>query len=521
MTDKQLTSLEQSTIPSDRITDKPEMPSQDFFMHRVGAIESIEAETYLSGGHARGFEIFPHEPPPIGRIKKFPSLMSYFPSHRLMTAHRGGAVRVYDEVEGREVESSGRVRLDALWIGIERHSQDDVGERNDKAGCRLRRTDGEHRHTVGEDQGQLVCRESGGASSSATELDHTTWRDGTLQRITGQTVVFPNVWELIRALDYRNCTKLLLAFSFVFPVAAAEPYPAKSVRWITPVAAGGAGDLIARSIAPRLGEIWGQQVIVDNRPGAGGTLGMGMAARGPPDGYTLVLGVSSFVVVAPGIYSKLAYDSVKDFVPITQILSGPLVLVAHPSFPPRTVAEVIRLAHSKPDAISYGSPGNGSIGHLASEMFRSMSGARMIHIPYRGSPPAYTDLLAGQIALYMGTMTAALPLIKAGRLKALATTGQVRERLLPEVPTVAESGLKNFEVMTWYGVMAPAGVPQAIIGRIHADVTRVIRQTEIREQFASEGGAVVANTPEQFGAVIERELLKWSKVAKAAGAKVD
>ena len=145
----------------------------------------------------------------------------------------------------------------------------------------------------------------------------------------------------------------------------------------------------------------------------------------------------------------------------------------------------------------------------------------MIHIPYRGSPPAYTDLLAGQIALYMGTMTAALPLIKAGRLKALATTGQVRERLLPEVPTVAESGLKNFEVMTWYGVMAPAGVPQAIIGRIHADVTRVIRQTEIREQFASEGGAVVANTPEQFGAVIERELLKWSKVAKAAGAKVD
>ena len=145
----------------------------------------------------------------------------------------------------------------------------------------------------------------------------------------------------------------------------------------------------------------------------------------------------------------------------------------------------------------------------------------MIHIPYRGSPPAYTDLLAGQIALYMGTMTAALPLIKAGRLKALATTGQVRERLLPEVPTVAESGLKNFEVLTWYGVMAPAGVPAAIVGKIHADVTRVIRQTEIREQFASEGGAVVANTPEQFGAVIERELLKWSKVAKAAGAKVD
>ena len=215
------------------------MPSQDDVMHSVAETESIEGEAHLRGGHARGFEVFPDEPPHICRIKKFPSPMSYFPRYRLMTAHRGGAVRAHDEVEGREVVSSGQVRLDALRIGIGRHSQDDVGERDDKAGCRLRRTDGEHRHTVGEDQGWLVCRESGGASSSAAELDHTTWRDGTLQRITGQTVVFPNVWELIRALDYRNCTKLLLAFSFVFPSVAAEPYPAKSVRWITPVAAGG------------------------------------------------------------------------------------------------------------------------------------------------------------------------------------------------------------------------------------------------------------------------------------------
>ena len=325
----------------------------------------------------------------------------------------------------------------------------------------------------------------------------------------------------MRALVCANHAKLFLSLVFVLPVWAAEPYPAKPVRWISPVAAGGAGDLIARSIAPKLGEIWGQQVIVDNRPGAGGTLGMGIAARVPADGYTLVLGVSSFVVVAPGIYPKLAYDPVKDFAPITQILSGPLVLVAHPSFPPRTIAEVISLARAKPDAISYGSPGNGSIGHLASEMFRSMSGTRMIHVPYRGSPPAYSDLLAGQITIYMGTMTGALPLIKARRLKALATTGLARERLLPEVPTVAESGLKNFEVMTWYGVMAPAGVPPAIIGRIHADMTRVIRQPDIQAQFSNEGGEVVANTPEQFAALIERELVKWSKVAKEAGAKVD
>ena len=314
---------------------------------------------------------------------------------------------------------------------------------------------------------------------------------------------------------------VLALLAMALPAPAAESYPVKPVRWISPVAAGGAGDLIARSIAPRLGEIWGQQVIVDNRPGAGGTLGMGIAARVPPDGYTLVLGVSSFVVVAPGIYPKLSYDPVRDFTPITQILSGPLVLVAHPSFPPRTVAEVIRLAHARPEAISYGSPGNGSVGHLASEMLRSMSGTRMVHIPYRGAPPAYADLLAGQITIYMGTMTAALPLIKADRLKALATTGLVRERLLPEVPTVAESGLKNFEVLTWYGVMAPAGVPSAIVGKIHADVARVITQPDIRAQFSSEGGEVVANTPEQFAALIERELVKWSKVAKEAGAKVD
>lgn len=312
-----------------------------------------------------------------------------------------------------------------------------------------------------------------------------------------------------------------LATACVAPALAADAYPVKPVRWISPVAAGGAGDLIARAIAPRLSDIWGQQVIVDNRPGAGGTLGMGIAARTPADGYTLVLGVSSFVVVAPGIYPKLAYDPVKDFAPITQILSGPLVLVAHPSFPPRTVLELVALARAKPDAITYGSPGNGSVGHLASEMFRSMSGTRMVHVPYRGAPPAYSDLLAGQITIYMGTMTAALPLIKAGRLNALATTGLSRARRLPDVPTMAESGLLNYEVTTWYGVMAPAGVAAGIIAKLHADLTRVIRQPEMQAQFVSEGGDVVANTPDQFAALIDRELVKWSKVAKEAGAKVD
>lgn len=305
------------------------------------------------------------------------------------------------------------------------------------------------------------------------------------------------------------------------PAWAADAYPVKPVRWIVPTPPGGTGDLIARAIAPKLSEIWGEQVIIDNRPGAGGTMGFGIAARMPPDGYTLVLGISSFVVMAPGVYPKLAYDSVKDFAPITQILSGPLMLVAHPSLPAKNVRELIALARAKPDAISYGSPGNGSVMHLATEMFKSMSGTRMLHVPYRGAPPAYLDLVAGRISLYIGTVPLTLPLIKAGRLKALATTGAARARVLPNVPTVSESGLKGYEVETWYGMLAPAGTPAPLISRIHADVTRVIRLPDMQERFASEGGDVVANMPEEFGAFIVRELAKWAKVAKEAGAKVD
>ena len=314
---------------------------------------------------------------------------------------------------------------------------------------------------------------------------------------------------------------IMLALWCVFPAWAADAYPVKPVRWIVPVLAGGGADLIGRAVASKLSEIWGQQVIIDNRPGAGGTTGMGMAARMPPDGYTLVLGVSSFVVMAPAVYPKLAYDPVKDFAPITQILSAPFVLVAHPSLPVKNARELIALARAKPDAISYGSPGNGSAMHLATEMLKSMSGTRMLHVPYRGAPPAYLDLLAGQISIYMGSGPVALPLIKAGRLKALATTGPARARVLPKVPTVSESGLKGYEVETWYGMLAPAGTPAPFINRIHADVTRVIRLPDVQGRFASEGGDVVASTPEEFSAFIVRELAKWAKVANDSGAKVD
>jgi tripartite-type tricarboxylate transporter receptor subunit TctC len=298
-------------------------------------------------------------------------------------------------------------------------------------------------------------------------------------------------------------------------VDAQDSFPQRPVRWIAPVLAGGAGDLIARAMAPKLTELWGQQVIIDNRVGGGGTLGMGIAARMAPDGYTIVLGVSSFVVMAPGIYPKLAYDTQKDFSAITQILAAPLVLLANNSFPAKSVTELIALAKAKPGLVSYGSPGNGSAAHLASELFRFMSGTKMLHVPYRGAPPVYTDLIAGQITLYMGTVPAAMPLTKAGRLKALASTGFKRSRVYPSLPTVSESGLPGYDVTTWYGVLAPIGVPPPILSKIHVDMMRVIRLPEIEERFASEGGDIIGSKPEAFSVFIAQELGKWAKIAKA------
>lgn len=304
-------------------------------------------------------------------------------------------------------------------------------------------------------------------------------------------------------------------------VCAQDAFPQKPVRWIAPVLAGGAGDLIARAMAPKLSELWGQPVIVDNRPGSGGTLGMGIAARLPADGYNLMLGVSSFVVMAPGVYPKLPYDTQRDFAPITQILSAPMVLLANNALPVRSVADLIALAKAKPDMVSYGSPGNGSAAHLASELFRHMSGTRLLHVPYRGAPPAYADLISGQITIYVGTVPAALPLVRAGRIKPLAITSLTRSRVFPDLPTVAQSGLKGYDVTTWYGVLAPAGVAAPILGKVNTDMVRVIRLPEVQERFASEGGDVVAGKPDEFAAFIARELVKWAKVAKDAGVKVD
>ena len=303
--------------------------------------------------------------------------------------------------------------------------------------------------------------------------------------------------------------------------SAADTYPNKPVRWVVPFPPGGGTDLISRTIATKLNEVWGVQVIADNRPGGGGTLGLGIAAKMPADGYTIVLGQASNVAVAPALYAKLAYDPVKDLQPITNVIAAPLVIVSHPSFPAKNAKDLIAYARAKPGAVTFGSPGNGTIGHLSMELLKTSAKINMLHIPYKGATLAITELIGGQIVLYASSMPPALPLINAGKLKALGVTTAKRLAPLPNVPTIAESGVPGYEAVNWYGVFVPAGTPKEIVAKLHDDIVRVLRQPDVKERFAGEGGDIIADTPEQFGVFIRKEIPKWTKVIKDAAVKVD
>jgi len=302
---------------------------------------------------------------------------------------------------------------------------------------------------------------------------------------------------------------------------AAQAYPSKPVRWVVPFPPGGGTDLISRTLAAKLSEAWNVQVVADNRPGGGGTIGMGIAAKTPPDGYTLVLGQASNITVAQGLYDKIPYDPVKDLQPLTQVISTPLVLVSHPSFPAKTLRDLIAFAKAKPDAVTFGSPGNGTIGHLSVEMLKSMAGIRMLHIPYKGATLAITELIGGQITIYASSMPPAINLINAGKLRALGVTSAKRLAPLPSVPTIAESGVKDYEAVNWYGVFMPAGASKEMVARLHGDLVKLLRLPDVKERFSSEGGEIVANTPEEFGAFIRKDIPKWSKVIHDAKVKVD
>jgi len=317
----------------------------------------------------------------------------------------------------------------------------------------------------------------------------------------------------------RTVTALMLMFAV--SGAMAQAYPTKPVRMIVPFPAGGATDIVGRLIAQKLAEGWGQQGIVDNRGGAGGTIGSDVAAKSPPDGYTMLLGTSSTHAVAPSLYSKLPYDPVRDFSPVTLAATATILLAVHPSVPAQNVKELIALAKRQPNALSFASSGNGGISHLIGEQFKSAAGIQMLHVPYKGDTPALVDLVGGQVHLMFGTAVSFLPYVSAGRLRALAVTNPKRSPIVPNVPTIAESGLPGFEALQWFGVFVPAGTPRDIVSRLHADIVKSLKLADVRERLISLGAEVVGNAPDQFAAFQKADSVKWAKIVKESGAKVD
>jgi tripartite-type tricarboxylate transporter receptor subunit TctC len=310
-----------------------------------------------------------------------------------------------------------------------------------------------------------------------------------------------------------------LAFSFLALPAVAQQYPVKPVRIVVPFAPGGGSDFIARFMAQRLGETLGSQVIVENKPGAGGVLGIEIGVKSPPDGYTLTLIASSYTV-NPGIY-KLNFDPIADVTPIIQMSQGPLLVVAHPALPVKTIKELMALARSKPGAVNFASSGQGSVIHLATELFDSMAGVKMNHIPYKGTGPALTDTISGQTNIFFSSTANAMPHVKSGRLRAIAVTTAKRIPALPEVPTIAESGVAGYDVTLWHGLIGPKGLPRAIVDRINGEVTKTLKLKETAEQLQNDGVAPAGGTPEQFAAQIKKEIGVWKKVAADAGVKAE
>jgi len=302
--------------------------------------------------------------------------------------------------------------------------------------------------------------------------------------------------------------------------ASGPAWPVRPIRLVAPYATGGGTDIVARLFARHLADAFGQQVVVDNRPGAGGVLGAEIAARSVPDGYTLMM-ASSTLTVLPSLHRKLPYDAVKDFDPVSQLVSYPLLLVVHPSVPAKSVKELLALARSAPKPLVYASGGNGSAAHLAAELFRSMTGVRLVHVPYKGAGPALIGITGGEANLAFYSVSATLAHVKGGRLHALGTTGEKRSPALPELPTLSEAGVPGYEASTWAGMLLPAGAPRAVIDRLHAELMNALRAPEVRDRLVGMEFEIVGNTPEQFREIIGREVVKWAAVVKASGARVD
>jgi tripartite-type tricarboxylate transporter receptor subunit TctC len=321
-------------------------------------------------------------------------------------------------------------------------------------------------------------------------------------------------------------SRALILFTLVVPgfaagTVSAQSYPTKSIRLIVPFTPGGISDLLARSLGAKLTPALGQQIVVENRPGAGTTIASEIVARSAPDGYTLYLQDITTHAINTSLYRRLPYDSVKDFTLIQMLATTPLILVVHPSLPVRNVKELIAFAKARPGQVIYGSSGNGTIVHLATELFKSMAGIDMVHVPFKGSPQSVTALLSGEVAVSFPTMPPALPNIQAGRLRALAVTSPKRTKAAPDVPTVSEAGLKGYEMVLYSGILGPANMPREIVSRLNAEIGKAIRSPELKPILDKVGAEPVTMTPEQFAAHLRSEIEKLGAIVRSVGAHVD
>ncbi len=320
-----------------------------------------------------------------------------------------------------------------------------------------------------------------------------------------------------RALSYAG---MLAAISMLAPHAAAQPYPAKPIRIVAPFPPASVADILARPIAQKMNETWGQPVLVDNRTGAAGNVGSELVAKSPPDGYTLLLGTIGTNAVNAALYAKLPYHVLKDFAPISQVATSYLLLVMHPTVPVRTVKDMIALAKSRPGQLNFGSAGVGTSPFLAGEMFKVMAGVSISHVAYKGSPQSAIDLVAGRLDLIFANSTAVLPFLRANRLRLIAISAAKRDPATPDVPTISET-IPGFEVAPWWGLLAPAGTPREIVTRLHSETVRILALPDVKSHYANLGMTAVSSTPEQFSAYIQSETLHWAKIVKAAGIKAE
>ncbi len=316
----------------------------------------------------------------------------------------------------------------------------------------------------------------------------------------------------------RICALALLA---CIGNAVAQSWPAKPLRLMVPYPPGGSADILGRAIGQKLGESLGQQVVIDNRPGAGTAIGAEAVAKSAPDGYTILLGTVSSHAINPALTPGLKYDPVKDFAPVSLVASIPFALIVNPAVPANSVKDLIALAKGKPGGLNFSSAGSGTSNHLAGELFKSMTGTFMVHIPYKGSAPALNDLIAGQVQLMFDLVLTTAPHVKAGTVRALAVTAKERSPALPGVPTVAESGVPGYEVSAWFGFFVPAGTPSSVIAALNGATVRALQMPDLRERLASQGADPITDSPEHFAAYVREELVKWTRVVKASAIKPD